>query len=192
MTPDGQFTDGQTARLILRPISIGDAPQIQELFPHWEIVRYLRHVIPWPYPADGALQFIRDFALPAIARGDEWIWTLRLKSEPQRVIGVLNLRRGDHDNRGFWLGLAWQGKGLMSEACAWANDFWFETLGFPVLRVAKARDNTASRRISEGQGMRLVGVEERDYVCGRLPSEIWEITAEEWRAWKARRAKEFA
>jgi RimJ/RimL family protein N-acetyltransferase len=80
----------------------------------------------------------------------------------------------------------------MSEACAWANEFWFETLGFPVLRVAKARDNTTSRRISEKQGMRLVGVEERDYVCGRLPSEIWEITADEWRAWKARRAKESA
>ena len=195
MTPDGQIPDGpiiesQTARLILRPISIGDAAQIQKLFPHWEIVRYLRNVIPWPYPADGALQFIRDFALPAIARGDEWIWTLRLKNAPERVIGILNLRRGPHDNRGFWLGLAWQGSGLMSEACAWANDFWFETLRFPVLRVAKARDNITSRRISEKQGMRLVGVEERDYVCGRLPSEIWEITADEWRAWKTRRAKE--
>jgi RimJ/RimL family protein N-acetyltransferase len=74
----------------------------------------------------------------------------------------------------------------MSEACVWANDFWFEALGFAVLRVAKARDNITSRRISERQGMRLIGVEERDYVCGRLPSEIWEITAEGWRAWKAR------
>jgi RimJ/RimL family protein N-acetyltransferase len=192
MTPASQIPGGQTARLILRPIAIDDAAQIQELFPHWEIVRYLRRVIPWPYPADGALQFIRDFALPAIARGDEWIWTLRPKSEPERVIGILNLRRGPHDNRGFWLGLAFQEQGLMSEACAWANEFWFETLGFPVLRVAKARDNTTSRRISEKQGMRLVGVEERDYVCGRLPSEIWEITADEWRAWKARRAKESA
>ena len=186
MMPASQIPGGQTARLILRPICISDAAQIQELFPHWEIVRYLRRVIPWPYPADGALQFIRDFALPAIARGDEWIWTLRLKSEPERVIGVINLRRGPHDNRGFWLGLAFQGQGLMSEACAWANDFWFETLGFPVLRVAKAHDNTTSRRISEKQGMRLVGVEERDYVCGRLPSEIWEIIADEWRAWKTR------
>ena len=186
MMPQGQISEGKTERLILRPISVGDAAQIQELFPHWEIVRYLRNVIPWPYPADGALQFIRDFTLPAIARGDEWIWTLRLKSEPERVIGVINLRRGPHDNRGFWLGLAWQGKGLMSEACVWANDFWFEALGFAVLRVAKARDNITSRRISERQGMRLIGVEERDYVCGRLPSEIWEITAEGWRAWKAR------
>jgi RimJ/RimL family protein N-acetyltransferase len=190
MTPNGQIPNGQTARLILRPLKLADAAQIQELFPHWEIVRYLRNVIPWPYPADGALQFIRDFALPATARGDEWIWTLRLKSEPARVIGIVNLRRGPHDNRGFWLGLAWHGRGLMSEACAWANDFWFETLRFPVLHVAKAVANTTSRRISEKQGMRLIGIEERDYVCGRLPSEIWEITAEEWRAWKMRRAKE--
>jgi RimJ/RimL family protein N-acetyltransferase len=73
----------------------------------------------------------------------------------------------------------------MSEACAWANDFWFDALGFKVLRVAKAVGNTASRRISEKQGMRLVGMTEKDYVSGRLPSEIWEITANEWRAWKA-------
>jgi hypothetical protein len=27
-----------------------------------------------------------------------------------------------------------------------------------------------------------VSFEERDYVGGRFPSELWEITAEEWRA----------
>jgi hypothetical protein len=30
--------------------------------------------------------------------------------------------------------------------------------------------------------MRVIATVERDYVCGRLPAEIWEITAEEWRA----------
>lgn len=29
--------------------------------------------------------------------------------------------------------------------------------------------------------MRVIAREDRDYVSGRLPSEIWEITAEEWR-----------
>ena len=99
------------------------------------------------------------------------------------MIGVINLRRGKN-NRGFWLGLDWQGRGLMSEACVWANDYWFEKLGEPVLRVSKAAENITSRRISQKQGMRLVGIEMKDYVSGRLPSEIWEITAEEWRAWK--------
>jgi [ribosomal protein S5]-alanine N-acetyltransferase len=29
--------------------------------------------------------------------------------------------------------------------------------------------------------MRVIATEERDYVSGRLLTEIWEITAEEWR-----------
>jgi ribosomal-protein-alanine N-acetyltransferase len=33
--------------------------------------------------------------------------------------------------------------------------------------------------------MRVIATLERDYVCGRLPAELWEITAEEWRNWKA-------
>jgi len=45
----------------------------------------------------------------------------------------------------------------------------------------KAAANAASRRISQKQGMRMVAVEDHDYVSGRFPVEIWEITAEEWR-----------
>ena len=180
--------NGKTERLILRPLEMRDAAQIQKIFPKWEIMRYMLKSVPWPYPEDGALQFIRDIALPAMHRKDEWVWTLRLRTKPGQVIGIIHLRHGDEDNRGFWLGPEWQGQGLMSEACAWANDFWFGTLGFKVLRVAKARANTASRRISEKHRMRLVGVIEKDYVSGRLPSEIWEMTAEQWRAWKKRSA----
>jgi hypothetical protein len=29
--------------------------------------------------------------------------------------------------------------------------------------------------------MRVIATEERDYVSGRLLTEIWEITADEWR-----------
>jgi RimJ/RimL family protein N-acetyltransferase len=175
---------GATKRLILKPLEAGDAAQIQELFPHWEIVRYLRNIVPWPYPPDGARHFCEELALPQMERGEGWYWTLRLKSEPEQVIGCINLRKGEQDHRGFWLGLKWQGQGLMSEACAWVNDFWFETLGFPVLRVSKAAANRSSSRISENQGMRLVGMGKKEYVCGRLPSEIWEMTKEEWQGWK--------
>jgi hypothetical protein len=55
----------------------------------------------------------------------------------------------------------------MSEACVWANDFWFGTLGFQVLRATKkAAANTASRRISEKHGMRL------DCLCDQHHSEL--------------------
>ena len=176
-----------TQRLLLRPLELADAAQVQELFPHWEIVRYLSARVPWPYPPDGAFTFYRDMALPAMEHGDEWHWMLCLKTHPEQVIGSIALIKGEHKNRGFWLGLPWHGQNLMSEACEAVTDYWFEVLKFPVLRARKAIANAASRRISEKQGMRIVDRVERDFVCGRLPAEIWEITADEWRA---RRAKQ--
>lgn len=170
----------ETARLWLRPLELADAAQIQILFPHWEVVRYLAKRVPWPYPSDGASVYLRDQALPAVERGEAWHWSLRLKSDSNCLIGVISLLKGEHKNRGFWLGAPWQGQGLMSEACEAVTDFWFHTLKFPVLRTRKAVANTASRRISVKSGMRVIAVEERDYVSGRLPSETWEITAVEW------------
>jgi ribosomal-protein-alanine N-acetyltransferase len=172
----------ETERLLLYPLQLSDAEQVQQIFPHWEIVRYLANVVPWPYPPDGALTYYRDVALPAIARGEQWHWTLRLRTDPARIIGQVSLGTKENLNRGFWLGLLWQRQGLMSEAVDAVTDYWFNSLGFAVLRAPKAITNLASRRISEKSGMRIVAHEEIDCVEGRLPSELWEITAEEWRA----------
>lgn len=170
----------ETPRLRLTPLTLEDAPAIQDLFPHWEIVRHLNARVPWPYPDDAALSFVRDIELPAIARGEHWTWAIRLKGGPDHLIGSIGLMAGEHENRGFWLGLPWHGKGLMTEACMPVTDFWFEALGNAVLRVPKAVGNLASRRVSEKQGMRLVAIEERDFVSGRLPAETWELDRETW------------
>jgi RimJ/RimL family protein N-acetyltransferase len=185
--PPATIPEGRTARLLLRPIALDDAPQIQRLFPQWEIVKYLAAKVPWPYPPDGAEQFIRNSALPQLQRGEAWHWTIRLLTDPGAIIGAIGLIAGEEENRGFWLAPQHRGHGYMTEACAWANDFWFDTLGQRVLRAPKAIANRASRRISERMGMRIVELEERDLVSGSLPSEIWEITADEWRAWKQSR-----
>ena len=170
----------ETPRLELRPLELSDAGQTQVLFPQWEIVRFLASHVSWPYPADGALTHYRDHALPAMERGDEWHWSLRLKSAPGQLIGCISLLKTENGNRGFWLGLPWQRQGLMSEAVEVATGYWFNQLGFPVLRAPKAVANVASRRISEKSGMRVVAIEDRDYVGGRFPTEVWEITAGEW------------
>jgi RimJ/RimL family protein N-acetyltransferase len=172
----------ETSRLLLRPLCLDDAEQIQDIFPHWEVVQYMAATIPWPYPSDGALTYIRDSALPAMECGREWHWTLRLRTDPAQIIGCASLRAEIGHNRGFWLGAAWQRKGLMSEAAEAITDYWFEVLGFDVLRVSKAEDNIGSRRISERSGMRCVGIHERAYVGGQYASEYWEITATEWKA----------
>lgn len=175
----------ETTRLLLKPLQLEDAEQTQSLVGQWEVVQFLNAVVPWPYPADGARTYYRDVALPAVERGDEWAWTLRLKTSPETIIGAISLARGENDNRGFWLAPPWHNLGLMTEAAIATNDFWFDTLGFTRLRVPKAVANNASRRISEKTGMRIVATEDRDFVCGRLPSEIWELTADEWHAFRA-------
>lgn len=171
-----------TPRLILRPLELADAAAVQALFPRWEIVRYLAANVPWPYPADGALTFIRDHALPAIRDGTEWHWSIRRNTAPEQLLGAITLMDKPGNHRGFWLDPAAQGQGLMSEACAAVTEYWFETLGRPVMQVPKAAANHRSRRISEREGMRMIATTERDYVAGRLPEELWEITRDEWRA----------
>jgi ribosomal-protein-alanine N-acetyltransferase len=174
----------ETPRLLLCPLELADADQCQVLFPHWEIVRFMSKRVPWPYPPNGAYTFYKDVALPAIERGDQWHWTLRLRSNPPQLIGSISLMTNGEGNRGFWIGLPWQKQGFMSEACDVVTDYWFGVLNRPALRVYKATANAGSRRISEKQGMRLVGICEREYVSGRLPSELWEITADEWQSRK--------
>ncbi|QMV18147.1 hypothetical protein GOB94_05145 [Granulicella sp. 5B5] len=91
---------------------------------------------------------------------------------------------------GWWLAAV---KGIFAvliladlAVASWAavNGFWFEVLGFTVLRTQKAVGNVRSRGISARTGMLLVGLEEKEFVSGTLPAEIWEMTAEDWRDWK--------
>ncbi len=170
----------QTARLTLTPLQLADASDIQQLFPHWEVVRYLDSRVPWPYPGDGALTYVRDVVLPAIAAGREWQWMIRLGSESSQSIGSISLYDHPGNNRGFWLAPQWQGKGYIREACKVINAYWFETLARPVMQVPKAVDNQASRKVSQHEGMRLIETREGHFVSGPMLKEIWEMTRAEW------------
>src|SRR5258708_14126207 len=99
----------ETSRLYLWPLQLEDATQTQLLFPHWEVVRFLNSRVPWPYPPDGAETHFREVVLPAVARGTQWHWTLRLTSNPEQMIGSISFMADQPDNHGFWLGLPWQG-----------------------------------------------------------------------------------
>ncbi|MBJ7535052.1 GNAT family N-acetyltransferase [Rhodomicrobium vannielii ATCC 17100] len=172
----------ETPRLILRPLTLEDAPAIQRLFPHWEIVRFMSSSIPWPYPEDGAHAFLRDVQLPAMERRGSFCWTIRLKNGPDHLIGTVSLFQRKSENRAFWLALPWQSQGIMMEACEPVTDFWFNTLMEPVLIVTKAVDNIGSRRITEKQGGRVIAGGERAFLCGRRTFEKWELTREDWNA----------
>lgn len=179
-----------TERLLLEPLALSDAEQVQPLFAQWEVVQYLTAAVAWPFPSDGAHTYYRDTALPAVERGDEWHWTLRLKEAPEQIIGSVALLRNNVNNRGFWMGVPLRRQGLMTEAVEAVTDFWFEVLGFDVLRAPKAVANTASMRISQSTGMHLESRRSQAFVAGVLDAEVWAITREEWLKHKAKRRSE--
>lgn len=71
----------ETPRLFLTPLVSEDAAQIQQIFPRWEIVRYLIASVPWPYPEGAAQHYVDNVALAASQKGTGWFWTLRHKEE---------------------------------------------------------------------------------------------------------------
>jgi ribosomal-protein-alanine N-acetyltransferase len=171
----------ETERLLLRPLTLADAPAIQAAFPVWEVVRWMTAMVPWPYPDDGAETFLSNVALPGMAAGTAWHWSIRRKVEPGQLIGVVTLTEAADDNRGFWIDPAWQGQGFATEASDAVTDYWFEGLGKDVLRVPKAVANPASRRISAKRGMRVVRRMKLPLVSGAQDAELWEIDRETWR-----------
>ena len=171
-----------TARLLLQPVQLEDAEQVQRIFPQWEVVKYLAARVPWPFPEDGVRSYYSKQALPAVERGEEWHWTIRPKGEPERIIGAISLHLNREIHRGFWIAPEWRGRRLMTEAVAEVTRFWFEDLQQPVLRVKKAVENAASRAISVREGMRCIRETKDDYVSGRLPTEVWELDAATWRS----------
>ena len=173
-----------TPRLILRPIRSKDAPVIQRLFPQWEVVRHLTAQVPWPYPADGASQYVAQ-CLVRMAAGEKHHWAIVPRSGPADLIGVIDLWPDDghsRDMRGFWLDPAFQRRGLMTEAADRVTDYAFRELRWPHLWLSNAQENHASRRIKEKQGARLVDLIIRKMMSGDLPVMVWQLKRKEWLA----------
>lgn len=173
----------ETPRLRLRPLAEADAPRIQLLFPNPNVVRYLASAIPWPYPDDGAVEFVRR-TLPKVEAREEYDWAiLRKGHEDEGLVGLIGLYpASDEDHRGFWLGEPYWGEGLMGEAATVVNDFAFDALKMTELLLNNAEPNAASHRLKASVGAEVVDVHPTEYVGGTFPGVRWRLTAEAWRA----------
>lgn len=174
----------ETARLILRPMEMRDAPAIQRIFPQWEVVKHLHAGIPWPYPDDGAATNIA-MSLETRARGEKFYWVITLKGGDDVARGRIDLWPCDgqaQDMRGFWLDPLLQGHGLMTEAAEAVTRYAFEVLEWPLLYLTNSVENHASGRIKEKQGATRVRVEPKAFVSGPGERQVWLLTRETWLA----------
>ena len=175
----------ETERLILRPVTMDDAPSLQKHFNNWNIIRRIGVNAPWPYPDDGAESFLK-MQQEFIREGKVFLWTINLKDAPNEAIGLIEFRFREEmdDNRGFWLSEDHWGHGYMSEAVEATQDWIFFELGKDKVIAKNAFDNVASRRVKEKTGARHIGQDVGKYHEGEKVQDIWEITAENWRAYR--------
>lgn len=139
----------ETPRLLLRKLEPADAVEVQKLFPHWEIVKYLAKRVPWPYPDDGGF----DVLPGRCASGHGARRRLALVTEINTRSGATHRRgvtdEGRERQSRFLDGIALARTRSDERSGRGGTDYWFDVLGFPVLRAPKAVVNTASRRISK-------------------------------------------
>lgn len=176
-----------TPRLWLRPVTEDDVAAHERRFVDWEVIRHLNDSVPWPYPEGGVRDFIRGYIAPGQGRG-LWAWGLHLKDRSaDGLIGVVELRReAKPDNRGFWLGRDFWGRGYMTEAVTRINDFAFDELGFETLIFSNALGNDRSRAVKTRTGARLIGEQPARFVDPAYTrQEVWRLDAADWRAWRA-------
>lgn len=171
----------ETARLILRPVTLDDAPSYTRHFVDYEVIGVLSRVVPWPYPDNGVADYLQNEVLPRQGI-NRWVWALCEKETPGTAIGAVDLwRPGRPENRGFWLGRAFWGRGYMTEAVEPVMDFAFGPLGFEQVILANAVGNVGSRRVKEKNGARLLYVEPASFVNSAYTEhEVWELTREAW------------
>lgn len=167
----------------MRPVRMSDAERIQSLFPCFDVIEYLDgKVIPWPYPENGAVEFL-EFIIPKMEAGETIVWALVPKGSDE-MIGILHLNQhSETDHRGFWLGRDYWGQGLMSEAVAASQDYCFDILGMSRLLLSNAEPNTGSARLKEKSGAKFIGFADEHYFAGggAYRSMKWELSAEAWR-----------
>ncbi|MCB9663829.1 MAG: GNAT family N-acetyltransferase [Alphaproteobacteria bacterium] len=173
-----------TEHLVLRAPTIDDAPALQRRFATWEVIQHLSTVVPWPYPEDGARDFLARGLLPEVAAGRRWAWALVPRDAPDDLAGLVEVRRETSaaGQRGLWLHPDFQGRGWMTEAVTAVQDHLLLELGWPRLEVVTAQRNARSARLKERTGGVRTGTSTLTLHTGEAVCDVWEITQARWRA----------
>ena len=132
----------KTERLTLRAPRRADAVIIAKLANDRRIAENTLR-IPHPYGTGDAEQFIATVN----TAGGETCFVMTLDGAP---IGVCGLDpRDDGAEIGYWLGVAYWGRGLATEAACAVIDHAFGDLGYDTLQSGARVSNPASRRVLE-------------------------------------------
>jgi ribosomal-protein-alanine N-acetyltransferase len=171
-----------TERLVLRPLALTDAPDIQRLIAAREIALNTL-TIPHPYPEGGAEAWIAKQT--ARAENDQGVPFAITRREDGALMGDIGLVVDFTNERaeiGYWIGVPFWGHGYGTEAARAVIAYGFGTLGLNRIFGIIFTRNAASGRVLEKAGMKFEGVHRKhDKKWGELLDvAVYAILREEW------------
>jgi RimJ/RimL family protein N-acetyltransferase len=148
----------ETPRLILRPFTLADAPAVQRLAGEFAVADTTLH-IPHPYPPEAAENWIRTHPERfAQGVGISFAIVLRETGELGGAIGLHPEPPHQRAEIGYWLGVPYWNRGIMTEAARAILDYGFTTLGLNRIFATHFTRNPASGRVMQKIGMTYEGV----------------------------------
>ena len=147
----------ETRRLLLRPLSLSDASDVQRLAGDESVADTLS--IPHPYKDGTAEKWISTLR-PDYESGKSVVMAMTLRTTGE-LVGTISLgitSKFDLARLGFWVGKTYWNRGFCTEAGRAMLAFAFTELGLNRVYASHVPRNRASGRVLEKLGMQREGV----------------------------------
>lgn len=174
----------------LEPVELKHAEAIQHFASDPAIGATTR--IPVPYPADGAVTWIRSLTERRLM-GDEYAFAIL--AEDNVLVGVCGVVGIWRERRvaelGYWIGRPYWGHGYASAAVQLLRDWAFQELPVDRLIAHVLSNNKASARVLEKAGFKLQGWVDNSDPKWSLTEKLgdYELTRESWSTLKESRRR---
>ncbi len=147
----------ETERLILRPFTMDDAPEVQRLAGEWDIASTTGN-IPHPYEDGMAEEWIGTHQ-ERFDKGELVNFAITHREEGF-LIGAVGLGTNKQDESaglGYWIGKPYWNNGYCTEAARIVLQHGFEVVGLNRIYATHFSRNPASGRVMQKIGMRHEG-----------------------------------
>jgi [ribosomal protein S5]-alanine N-acetyltransferase len=172
----------ETARLVLRPFSLADAPTVQRLAGVYEIANTTLS-IPHPYPDGAAEQWIATHP-DDFSTGSAVTCAIALR-ETTELCGAIDLgisQRHQRAELAYWLGRPYWNRGYATEAAAALLTYGFTVLQLHRIYARHFARNPASGRVMQKLGMTFEGIQREHVRKGERFEDVatYGILRHEW------------
>ncbi|TAH37791.1 MAG: N-acetyltransferase [Alphaproteobacteria bacterium] len=160
----------ETERLLLRPVTANDAP---EIYSKWGSSAIVAKYMSWKCGIPAETEKFLRYAETAWNTGEEYTWVIALKSAPKDLIGSFGIRvRADDADFGYLLMPEFWGRGYIAEAGQPIIDWCWKLPHIKRIWAVHHADNPNSGRVMRKLGLGLESICKNNKIYPQISDTI--------------------